>query len=64
MTYVLNKSIKTGLSKKFCPNYKGSYKITKINDNNTVELEIRPSKRMTYHTNLLKPFFSDGKSND
>ena len=63
MTYVLNKSIKTGISKKLCPNYKGPYKITKINDN-TVKLEIRPNKRMTYHTNLLKPFFSDGKSND
>lgn len=59
LVYILNKNIKPGLSKKLLPNYKGPYRITKVNKNKTVEVEIKTNKRATYHINLLKPFVSD-----
>lgn len=55
--YILNKNIKPGLSKKLSSNYKGPYTITKINDKKTVEVQISPTKKVTYHMNLLKPYF-------
>lgn len=63
LVYVYNKSIKKGISKKLQPNYKGPYKIIKINPNNSVALQIN-NKIITYHHNLLKPFISDTKSRE
>lgn len=58
LVYVHNKNIKPGLSKKLSPNFKGPYKIIKVNQNNTVQVQIKPNKKTNYHTNLLKPFVS------
>lgn len=58
------KQVKLGLNKKLSPNFKGPYKIVKINDNKTVDLEIKPNKCVTYHLNLIKPFFPDDTGHD
>lgn len=63
LVYIYNKDIKKGISKKLQPNYKGPYRIVKINPNKTLVLEIK-NKTVTYHHNLLKPFISDVKSID
>lgn len=57
---IYNKDIKKGINKKLQPNYKGPYKIVKINPNKTIVLQIK-NKTVTYHHNLLKPFISDAK---
>lgn len=57
LVYILNKQNTPGLNKKLTPNYKGPYKITKVNPNNTVQI-LKNRKLITYHTNLLKPFVS------
>lgn len=56
--YVLDKSSKPGMSKKLSPNYKGPYKIMKVNANNSVSVKIK-NKIVSYHKDLLKPFISD-----
>lgn len=57
-----NKQISPGLSKKLASNAKGPYKIIRTFPNQTVEIQIG-RKLVTYHTNLLKPYFSDGSDN-
>ena len=57
LVYILNKQNTPGLNKKLTPNYKGPYKITKVNSNNTVQIQ-KNRKLITYHTNLLKPSVS------
>lgn len=59
LVYIQNKQITSGLTRKLSPNFKGPFKIVKINPNNTYELEIKPNKMVTYHHNLLKPFTQD-----
>lgn len=54
---IQEKSNKPNLNKKLSPNYKGPYKIIKINPNQTITLKIK-NKLITYHKNLLKPFIS------
>lgn len=54
---IQDKANKPNLSKKLSPNYKGPYKIVKINSNQTVTLKVG-NKTITYHKNLLKPFVS------
>lgn len=63
--YIQNKQVKSGLNKKLSPNYKGPYKIVEVYENNTVKVELKPNKLVTYHPNLLKPFVSgDGSHNE
>lgn len=57
MVYVSDKSQKPGISKKLSPNYKGPFKIIKVNDNQTVTIKMN-KKNVTYHKNLIKPYFS------
>ncbi|EFA04804.1 Retrovirus-related Pol polyprotein from transposon 412-like Protein [Tribolium castaneum] len=53
--YVSDKSTKPGVNKKLSPKYKGPYRITKVNSNQTVRVLIK-NKEVTYHKNNLKPF--------
>lgn len=57
MTY-LDKASKPGINKKLSPNYKGPYKIVKVNSNNSVSVKIK-NKIVSYHKDLLKPFILD-----
>lgn len=58
LSLLLNTNIKPGQSKKLSPTYKCPYKIAKVNDNSTVEIEIKPNKYVNYHKHLPKHFFS------
>ncbi|KAK9703828.1 Baculovirus F protein [Popillia japonica] len=50
--------------KKLAPNYLGPFKIIRIFDNNTAELQLAKNKTQTYHFDLLKPYVvSDGENN-
>jgi hypothetical protein len=58
LVYVAEKaSPRPGLTKKLSPNFKGPYEIIKINENQTVVIQIKKSK-VTYHKNLIKPYFA------
>lgn len=46
LVYVLNKARTPGINKKLAPTYKGPFKITKVNQNKTVE--IRKGKKTNY----------------
>lgn len=59
---IYQKQVKTGLSKKLSPNFKGPYKITNIFPNKTVEVQVG-RKRIKYHSNLLKHYVLDGEDN-
>lgn len=64
MVYVQNKEKKKGFTKKLSPNFKGPFKITKVNKNKTVEVQIKPNKNIIYHMNLLKPFVPGDSDED
>lgn len=61
--YVRNNAGKPGVSKKLSPNYKGPYKIIKVNKNQTIKVLLNNNKSAVYHHNLLKPVFSDEPNN-
>lgn len=58
LVYILNKTSTVGQAKKLQPKYKGPYPIQIINNNKTYGLQVK-NKIITYHHNLLKPYFSD-----
>ena len=54
------KANKPGLNKKLSPTFHGPYRIIKINpNNNTVVVQLKHNKKVTYHTDMLKPYFTD-----
>lgn len=57
-----NNQGKLGLSRKLLPNAKGPYKITQVFPNQTVQIQIG-KKKVTYHTNHLKRYFTDESDN-
>lgn len=59
-----NKQVKQALNKKLSSNFKGPFKIIKINENKTAQLEVKPNKFVAYHFNLLKPFFPGEQDHD
>lgn len=51
------RAIKPGTSKKLYPRFRGPYRITKVHNNRTVEIQATTgSASKLYHTNRIKPF--------